>query len=97
MVLTGRKCVIMTMTVTVKGRNIEVTPALREYVEKRLAKFERMLEDMNEAVVTLSSTKGSDRVELTVPLKGIVLRCEEETDSMYLLMILYQSKKKKSR
>ena len=73
----------MTMTITVKGRNIDVTPALREYVEKRLAKFERMLEDMNEAVVTLSSTKGSDRVELTVPLKGIVLRCEEETDSMY--------------
>lgn len=73
----------MTMALTVKGRNIEVTPALREYVEKRMAKFERMLEDMNEAVVTLSSTKGSDRVELTVPLRGIVLRCEEETDNMY--------------
>lgn len=73
----------MAMTVTVKGRNIDVTPALREYVEKRLAKFEKMLEGMNEAVVTLSSTKGIDRVELTVPLKGIVLRCEDECDSMY--------------
>ena len=82
----------MTMTITVKGRNIDVTPALREYVEKRLAKFERMLEDMNEAVVTLSSTKGSDRVELTVPLKGIVLRCEEETDSMYASMDLVVEK-----
>ena len=73
----------MTMLVTVKGRNIDVTPALREYVEKRMAKFERMSEDITEAVVTLSSTKGNNRVELTVPLRGIVLRCEEETDDMY--------------
>ena len=73
----------MTMLVTVKGRNIDVTPALREYVEKKMAKFERMMEDITEAVVTLSSTKGNDRVELTVPLRGIVLRCEEETDDMY--------------
>lgn len=82
----------MTMQVTVKGRNIEVTPALREYVEKKMAKFERMLEDITEAVVTLSSTKGNDRVELTVPLRGIVLRCEEETDDMYTSMDLVVEK-----
>ncbi len=71
------------MIISVRGKNIQVTPALKEYVEKRIGKLGRFFESQQEAQVTLSVQKDSHRVEVTMPLNGYVLRGEEETADMY--------------
>lgn len=67
----------------IRGKNIEVTEALKDYVEKRLSKLERFIEDVRVAQVTLSVEGESHKVEVTIPLNGIILRGEEETEDMY--------------
>lgn len=68
----------------IRGKNLEVTPALREYVEKRVGKIARYFERMNEITVLLSTAKGRHIVEVTAPVGGgVILRGEEATMDMY--------------
>ncbi|NLW23976.1 MAG: ribosome-associated translation inhibitor RaiA [Clostridia bacterium] len=72
------------MNIIVKGKNMSVTPALKEYVEKRIGKFEKYFEGgLREAIVTLVVERELHRVEVTIPLNGYILRGEEETTDMY--------------
>lgn len=71
------------MRFDIRGKNIEVTEALKDYVEKRLSKLERFIEDVRVAQVTLSVEGESHKVEVTIPHNGIILRGEEETEDMY--------------
>ncbi|MEG6523075.1 ribosome hibernation-promoting factor, HPF/YfiA family [Desulfotomaculum sp. 1211_IL3151] len=71
------------MKVQVRGKNIQVTPALREYVEKRLGKLDRFLENMGEAIATLVVEGDSHKIEVTIPVNGMLLRGEESTEEMY--------------
>ena len=81
------------MRITVKGKNIAVTPALRQYVEKKLSKLERYFENIDEAIATLSVEKERHIVEVTVPLNGgMLLRGEEETNDMYASVDLIMEK-----
>ncbi|MBD5431413.1 ribosome hibernation-promoting factor, HPF/YfiA family [Lactobacillus agrestimuris] len=70
----------------VRGENIEVTDALRSYVEKRLEKLEKYF-DLNQDVIAHVNLKvyrdRSAKVEVTIPLPYLVLRAEETTDDMY--------------
>ncbi len=58
------------MKIIVRGKNIDVTPALRDYVEKKVGKLAKLLDDVTEAVVTLSVEKERHIVEVTVPVGG---------------------------
>ncbi|NPV69685.1 MAG: ribosome-associated translation inhibitor RaiA [Firmicutes bacterium] len=71
------------MRITVRGKNMDVTPPLKEYVEKRLKKIEKYFDYSVFAQVTLSVERGRHIVEVTVPLNGMLLRGEEETGDMY--------------
>lgn len=71
------------MNITIRGKNIELTNALKEYVEKRIGKLEKYLDNIEEATVTLTVEKGSHKVEVTMPVNGIILRGEEATGDMY--------------
>lgn len=71
------------MKVNVRGKNIQVTNALNDYVEKKLSKLEKYFDNIPEAQVTLTVEKGMHIVEVTVPLNGIILRGEDQTDDMY--------------
>ena len=71
------------MMVQVRGRNMEVTAALKEYVEKRLGKLEKFLDNLGEAQVTLAVEKETHRIEVTIPINGMILRGEESTGDMY--------------
>ncbi len=71
------------MKIQVRGRNMEVTGALKEYVEKRLGKLEKYLDNLGDAQVTLTVEKDSHRVEVTIPINGMILRGEETTGDMY--------------
>lgn len=71
------------MQISVRGKNIKVTDALRSYVDKRIAKLNRFFNNFGEAQVLLSVEKENHRVEVTIPVNGIILRGEEATHDMY--------------
>lgn len=71
------------MKVLVRGRNVEVTNALREYVEKRVGKLDKFLDNLDDAQVILNVENQSHRVEVTISINGMILRGEETTGDMY--------------
>ncbi len=71
------------MMVQVRGKNMEVTAALKEYVEKRLGKLDKYLDNLGEAQVTLAVERETHRIEVTIPINGMILRGEESTGDMY--------------
>lgn len=71
------------MKITVKGKNIQVTNALKEHVEKKLRRFDDYFEDEVDAIVTLNVERDRHVAEITIPLNGYIIRGEEVTDDMY--------------
>lgn len=71
------------MRISVRGKNLQVTNALRQQAEKKLSKLDRYLGENTEAQVTFSVQGGSHVVEVTIRLNGYILRGEEGTDDMY--------------
>ncbi|MCL2818019.1 MAG: ribosome-associated translation inhibitor RaiA [Clostridiales bacterium] len=70
------------MKTTVKGRSFEVTPALKDYLEKRLSKFDKLM-DIDEAVVVLQVNKDRHKAEVTLLAGSRILRGEQEGYDMY--------------
>lgn len=70
------------MNVIISGKNIQVSPALKDHVERRIGKLEKFI-PFNEAQVTLSVEKDRHKVEVTIPINNYLLRGEEETGDMY--------------
>ena len=71
------------MKVTVVAKNIELTNALKEIVEKKIRKLEKYFEGDVSAKATLSVQKSRHTIEVTIPFNGVILRGEESTDDMY--------------
>ena len=71
------------MKVTVVAKNIELTSALKEIVEKKIRKLEKYFEGDISAKATLSVQKSRHIIEVTIPFNGVILRGEESTDDMY--------------
>ena len=71
------------MTIAVRGKNIEITPALKDYVTKRVSKITKYFDQIGEISAILKVEKGRHIVELTVPINGMILRGEEATADMY--------------
>ncbi|MBO8127314.1 MAG: ribosome-associated translation inhibitor RaiA [Firmicutes bacterium] len=73
------------MQIVTKGKNIEVTPALRDYAEKKVAKLLKFFgnEAAGKAEVMLRTERELHIVEVTVNLNGLLLRGEEATEDMY--------------
>ena len=71
------------MKITVNGKNIVLTDALKNAVRKKLSKIDKYFNPDVEAHVTLSVQKNRQRVEVTIPFGGVILRGEEENDDMY--------------
>ncbi len=72
------------MLVNIKGKNVDVTPALRDYSEKKVAKISKFFEkNPIGAQVTMSTERGKHVVDITVQVDGLLLRGEEKTNDMY--------------
>jgi putative sigma-54 modulation protein len=71
------------MKIIFKGKHIEVTDAMRNYIEKRLSKIERHFDHILEVIVTLSVEKNRQIVEATLQARRALIRAEEETNDMY--------------
>lgn len=71
------------MNIVIRGKHIELTEALKEYVNKRVGKLEKYSDEFMDVQVTLLVERDRHRVEVTAPIHGIILRGEEETEDMY--------------
>lgn len=83
------------MRYSIRGENIEVTPALREYVEKKVGRLERYFDDISpstEAHVTLRVLKDENTIEVTIPMPGVILRAEDTHADMYAAIDLVVEK-----
>lgn len=71
------------MRITVTGKNIEITNALKNVVEKKLEKLDKYFNPDVEAHATLSVQKTRQIIEITIPFNGVILRGEESNEDMY--------------
>lgn len=76
------------MNYSIRGQQIEVTEALREYVDKKLSRLDKYFDAplTSDGFVTLSVVRGLHVVEVTIPLTGVMLRAEDRSDDMYASM-----------
>jgi putative sigma-54 modulation protein len=75
------------MRLQVKGKNVEVSPSIREYAERKLAKLDKQLAEQTQVEVELSEQKNpsipaSHVAEATVFAKGTTLRAREASPDM---------------
>jgi putative sigma-54 modulation protein len=79
----------MTQKIETVARNMRLTDNVRDYVEKKAAKLERFLQEIDEIRVELSHIKSArsalDRqvAQITVHGKGFILRSEERADDIH--------------
>jgi len=71
------------MNIIVTGRHLEVTPALKNYVEKKVKRFNRYLSNISEAVVTISVEKYRHKVEVLLKVNGVLIQAEGVTSEVY--------------
>lgn len=80
------------MKITVNGKNIQVTDALKNAVEKKISKLDKYFNPDVEAHATLSVQKNRHTIEVTIPFNGVILRGEESSDDMYASIDLVEEK-----
>lgn len=78
------------MEFIISGRNIEVTESLKTAIYDKLGKLDRFFSSDAEAQVTLSVEKNRQKVEVTVPVKGSIIRAEQESSDMYVSIDLVE-------
>jgi putative sigma-54 modulation protein len=79
----------------IRGENIEVTPAIREYVENKIDKIERYFGEDFEASANVNLkvyNNSQTKVEVTIPMKSVTLRAEERHNDMYAAIDLIVDK-----
>ncbi len=80
----------MLMKFVIVGKNIEVTPGLRSAVEDKIGKLERYFTPETEIHVTLSVEKERQKIEVTIPVKGNIIRSEQVSNDMYVSIDLVE-------
>ena len=78
------------MKFIIVGRNIEVTPALRSTVEEKIGKLGKYFNPDTEVHVTLSVEKERQKIEVTIPVKGNIIRSEQVSNDMYVSIDLVE-------
>ena len=78
------------MRFTISGKNIEVTEGLRAAVEEKIGKLERYFTPETEIHVTLSVEKDRQKIEVTIPMKGNIVRAEQVSSDMYVSIDLVE-------
>jgi len=78
------------MKFTILGRNIEVTEGLRTAVEDKIGKLEKYFSPETTAMVTLSVERERQKIEVTIPVKGSIIRAEQSSSDMYVSIDLVE-------
>lgn len=78
------------MKFNIVGKNIEVTEGLRAAVEDKIGKLEKFFTEDTEVHVTLSVEKDRQKIEVTIPMKGSIIRSEQVSSDMYVSIDLVE-------
>ncbi|MBN2908885.1 ribosome-associated translation inhibitor RaiA [Polycladomyces sp. WAk] len=73
------------MNYVIRGNNLEVTEALRNFIEKKISRLEKYFDTppSADAHIALSVIHDDHKVEVTIPLQGVLVRAEEKSADMY--------------
>ena len=76
------------MQLLLTGKNFVISDRIRDYVEKKIGKLDRYLEDIDEARVEITqestkSAKDKNVVQITIKSTGTILRAEERSEAIY--------------
>ena len=78
------------MHFTIVGKNIDVTEGLKAAVEEKIGKLERYFASETEVHVTMSVEKDRQKIEVTIPVKGNIIRSEQVSNDMYVSIDLVE-------
>ena len=78
------------MKFIISGKNIDVTEGLRSAVNEKIGKLEKYFTEDTEIFVTLSTQKERQKIEVTIPMKGNIVRAEQESNDMYVSIDLVE-------
>ncbi len=78
------------MKFIIVGKNIELTPGLKGAVEDKLSKLDKYFNPDTEVHVTLSVEKERQKIEVTIPVKGNIIRSEQVSNDMYVSIDLVE-------
>lgn len=78
------------MKFVIVGRNIDVTPGLRSAIEEKIGKLDKYFNPDTEVHVTLSVEKDRQKIEVTIPVKGSIIRSEQVSNDMYVSIDLVE-------
>lgn len=78
------------MRYIITGRNVEVTEGLKSAVHEKIGKLEKYFNKDVEVHVTLSVEKDRQKIEVTIPVKGNIIRSEQVSSDMYVSIDLVE-------
>ena len=78
------------MKFIISGKNIDVTPGLKAAIEDKIGKLEKYFTPETEIHVTLSVEKERQKIEVTIPVKGSIIRSEQVSNDMYVSIDLVE-------
>lgn len=78
------------MRYIISGKNIDVTEGLKSAVYEKIGKLERYFTPETEIHVTLSVEKERQKIEITIPMKGNIVRAEQVSNDMYVSIDLVE-------
>ena len=78
------------MQFIITGRNIDITPGLRSAVEDKISRLEKYFAPETVVNVTLTVDKERHKIEVTIPVKGSIIRSEQVSNDMYVSIDLAQ-------
>lgn len=81
---------VVTMQYIISGKNIDVTEGLKSAVYDKIGKLERYFTQDTEVHVTLSVEKERQKIEITIPMKGNIVRAEQVSNDMYVSIDLVE-------
>lgn len=82
------------MNYNIRGENLEITPALRDYVEKKVGKLEKYFDTTPTSDVNVKMAVQNNKhiIEVTIPMPQLLLRAEETHIDMYAAIDLVVEK-----
>lgn len=82
------------MKFNIRGSKVKITSAINDYIEAKIGKLDKYLENPDEITANVVvRVKGNDQtVEVTIPMKKIILRAEDTHNDLYAAVDLVSDK-----
>ena len=78
------------MRMNIVGKHMDVSDSMRARIQRKLGKLERYFTPETEIIVTMSVEKERQKIEVTIPVKGNIIRSEQVSNDMYVSIDLVE-------